>query len=68
MEKGGAEEEEPSPSGVREEVEGPGGGLEQAWAGFTPGSASSERGSAKADGGRGSGQNMESSLSLKSIV
>lgn len=39
------------------------------WKGFPLSGASSERGSVKADGGRGSGQeNMESSLSLKSIV
>lgn len=39
------------------------------WKGSEPCSASSERGSPKADGGRGPGQeNMESSLSLKSIA
>lgn len=39
------------------------------WKGSTLSGASSERGSVKADGGRGSGQEkMESSLSFKSTV
>lgn len=64
-----AAEEEGSPSGITEDVEGAAGGREQVWKGFPLSSASSERGSVKADGGRGSGQdNTESSLALKSIV
>lgn len=69
VEKRGAAEEEGSPSGISEEVEGPDGSPEREWTGFPGSSASSERGSVKAEGGSASGQeNLESSLSLASMA